>query len=184
MIGGVSETRMPSVRHATPDDAERLHAIAADTFALACPLSVAEDAIRDFVATVLSEEAFRGYLADPDRVLLLAEAGATSVGYAMVVFGEPTDPDAAASITLHPSAELSKLYVAAEHHGAGVGALLVDAAVSAARARSAAGLWLGVNMSNDRANRFYGKTGFAIVGEKRFLLGGRYEEDFVREMAL
>jgi RimJ/RimL family protein N-acetyltransferase len=45
-------------------------------------------------------------------------------------------------------------------------------------------MWLGVNQFNPRANRFYEKSGFRQVGVKRFLLGGRYEDDFVRERAL
>ena len=56
------------------------------------------------------------------------------------------------------------------------------ASIAAAQARDAAGVWLGVNQENARANRFYEKCGFAIVGTKRFLVGGVYEDDFVREL--
>ena len=45
-------------------------------------------------------------------------------------------------------------------------------------------VWLGVNQRNERANRFYEKQGFAIVGTKRFLVGSRWFEDFVRELVL
>jgi RimJ/RimL family protein N-acetyltransferase len=41
-----------------------------------------------------------------------------------------------------------------------------------------------VNEENARANRFYEKNGFAKVGTKRFLVGERYEDDFVRERVL
>ncbi len=58
---------------------------------------------------------------------------------------------------------------------------LVIASVAAARARGAVSLWLGVNQENGRANRFYEKQGFALVGTKRFLVGTRFEDDFVRE---
>ena len=58
------------------------------------------------------------------------------------------------------------------------------ACLDAARQRGAAGLWLGVNQLNERAQRFYGKSGFARVGTKRFLVGDRYEDDFVYERAL
>ena len=44
--------------------------------------------------------------------------------------------------------------------------------------------WLGTNQFNDRANRFYAKSGFTRVGTKRFLVGSRYEDDFVWELAL
>jgi ribosomal protein S18 acetylase RimI-like enzyme len=41
-----------------------------------------------------------------------------------------------------------------------------------------------VNDKNDRANRFYGKHGFERVGSKRFALGDRFEDDYVRELTL
>jgi ribosomal protein S18 acetylase RimI-like enzyme len=56
----------------------------------------------------------------------------------------------------------------------------MDAAVALAEARGSLSIWLGVNQENARANRFYGKHGFEIAGPKRFLVGDRYEEDWVR----
>lgn len=102
----------------------------------------------------------------------------------MLVAGEPADADVAAAVTIRPTIELSKCYVDPGFHGAGVGAGLVAASAEAARARGAASVWLGVNQENARANRFYEKQGFALVGTKRFLVGDRYEDDFVRERVL
>ena len=102
----------------------------------------------------------------------------------MLVFGEPHDEDVAAAITMRPTVELSKVYVLPGHHGAGVSSMLMDASLAEARTRGAVGIWLGVNEENARANRFYEKSGFAIVGTKRFRVGEVYEEDFVRELVL
>ena len=172
------------IRRAVPGDAATLHAVAAATFGLACPPGTAQESIDDFIATTLSEEKFDSYLADPERALFLAEVDGVAAGYTMVIFGEPTDADVIAAITLHPTAELSKVYVLPDHHGGGIARHLVEASVAAVVERGAAGIWLGVNQLNPRANRFYEKSGFAKVGTKRFLLGGVYENDFVRERAL
>ena len=51
-------------------------------------------------------------------------------------------------------------------------------------ATGARSVWLGVNNENARANRFYEKHGFAIVGDKHFRLGDRMEDDYVRELVL
>jgi ribosomal protein S18 acetylase RimI-like enzyme len=175
-----------TIRRADAKDAAALSQVASATFALACPPDTSQASIDDFIATHFTVGHFAGYLADPERALFLAEADddGEPLGYTMVIFGEPTDPDVVAAITLHPTSELSKVYVVAGHHGAGVSSKLVEASVDAARERGAAGMWLGVNQFNPRANRFYEKSGFARVGIKRFLLGGRYEDDFVRERAL
>ena len=176
---------MPTTfRRATAEDAGSLAAIAAATFALACPPETTEASIADFISTNLSETRFEGYLADPARALFLAFDDERTVGYSMAVFGEPADEDVAAAITLRPTSELSKLYVDPGFHGAGVSVALVEAAVAEARSRGAVAMWLGVNQQNARANRFYEKNGFARVGTKKFLVGERYEDDFVRERPL
>lgn len=200
------------IRRAGPDDAALLARVAAETFPLACPPHTLPESIAAFIAENLSEESFEGYLADPDRALFIAEAepeseplaepesgplaqpesgplaqSLTSVeaaGYTMVVFGEPADPDVAAAVTVRPTAELSKVYVREGFHGAGLAARLVAVSVEAARSRGASSVWLGVNQLNARANRFYEKQGFALVGTKRFLVGERYEDDFVRLLSL
>ena len=98
--------------------------------------------------------------------------------------GDPADPDVAAAVTARPTVELSKVYVMPEQHGAGVAAALMDASVAAARETGAVSVWLGVNTQNARANRFYDKSGFRIVGAKKFRLGDVDEDDFVRERTL
>jgi ribosomal protein S18 acetylase RimI-like enzyme len=83
-----------------------------------------------------------------------------------------------------PTSELSKIYVLPEGHGAGVSRELMAASLQAARDAGAVGVWLGVNQENERAQRFYAKSGFTRVGTKRFRVGDRYEDDFVFEQGL
>ena len=177
------------VRSATSKDAALLHALAAQTFGLACPPGTSQGDVDDFVARHLSRERFADYLADPARVLQIVEVDGVAAGYTMLIFSvpidaEPSDPDVAAAVASRPTAELSKVYVLAGQHGRGVAASLIAAAVDVARDRGVASVWLGVNQRNDRANRFYEKSGFAVVGTKKFLVGGRWEDDFVRERLL
>jgi GNAT superfamily N-acetyltransferase len=173
------------IRVARADEAAALAELAAATFALACPPHTSAEAIAGFIRDVLSEAKFGAHLADPGRVLLVAEDTAGRLtGYTMLVFGEPHDADAAAAIRIRPTVELSKCYVRADGHGTGTAAALMTATLAAARERGAAGSWLGVNEENARALRFYGKHGFERVGVKHFLVGDRYEDDYVLERAL
>jgi GNAT superfamily N-acetyltransferase len=172
------------VRAAHTEDAAALAALAAVTFALACPPGTSPDAIEEFVLTHLSEERFGGYLADPARDIRLALDRHTPAGYTMLVFGEPADADVADAVTFRPTVELSKVYVHGDHHGAGIAAPLMAATLAAARARGAAGVWLGVNKRNGRAIRFYEKSGFSVVGGKTFLVGPELHHDHVMERAL
>ncbi|KQO96847.1 GNAT family N-acetyltransferase [Leifsonia sp. Leaf264] len=181
-----------TIRTATASDARSLADLAAATFALACPPHTTAEAIADFIATQLSSARFDDYLADPARVLLVAEqhaatdaaSGRLAVGYTMLVFAEPTDADVAAAIGIRPTVELSKFYTLASSHGTGVSGPLMAATLDVAAARGAAGAWLGVNQENARAIRFYEKNGFARVGTKHFLVGDRLEDDLVLERRL
>ena len=175
-----------TVRLAVPADAAALAEVAAVTFPLACPPTTTEAATRDFIATNLSAERFLEHLADPDRVLLVDDPGDGSPlrGYTMLVLTETSDPDVRGAIRVRPTSELSKCYVRADDHGRGTAAALLARTLDEARARGAAGTWLGTNVENARAIRFYEKHGFAKVGSKRFKLGDEYEHDHVLEIAL
>lgn len=172
------------IRTATSKDAAALATLAAATFPLACPPDALPEAVQDFIATHLTEQHFDAYLADPARQVLLAEPAGVPSAYSMLVAGEPTDPDVLAALSLYPTVELSKFYVLEQAHGSGLAGGLMAATLDAARERGAAGIWLGVNNENRKANRFYEKHGFAQVGTKKFLVGERWEDDFVREREL
>ncbi|MFB9311170.1 tRNA (guanine37-N1)-methyltransferase [Agromyces hippuratus] len=181
------------IRPAAMTDAAALAALAAATFPLACPPHTTPEAVADFIARNFGVEHFEGYLADSERILLVAEgpvdpAEASGhsrlLGYTMLIGGEPGDADAASAVTARPAIELSKVYVLAESHGTGAGAALMRASLDAARATGAATTWLGVNEENARAIAFYERHGFAKVGHKHFVVGGRVEDDWVMEHPL
>ena len=166
------------IRRAGPEDAPTASAVAAATFRLACPPEISEESVAQFIEDVLSEKRFDDYLADPSRVVLLAEDGA-AIGYTMLVFGEPYDADVRAVVHHASTVELSKIYVLPDRHGGSVARPLMEASLQVARDAGADGIWLGVNQQNVRAQRFYEKSGFLRVGTKRFWVGDHWEDDYV-----
>ncbi|POY01245.1 GNAT family N-acetyltransferase [Mycobacterium kansasii] len=157
-----------------PADAAELAAVAAQTFPLACPPSVAPEHIASFLDANLSTTRFAEYLADPRRAILGARDQGRIIGYAMLVRGIDRDD----------SAELSKLYVLAEFHGMGVASALMGAALATAAEWSIHRVWLGVNQKNVRAQRFYFKNGFTVSGTRMFQLGDHQEHDYVMTRAV
>lgn len=160
-------------------DIEQLSAVAARTFALACPSSVTPENVASFVDTNLSASRFAEYLADPHRAILAAQRADRIIGYAMLIHGVTDDPDVQRAVHLRPAAELSKMYVLPDHHGAGVATALMDLALARAGNWGVRCVWLGVNQANQRAQRFYTKSGFTISGTRTFQVGARREDDFV-----
>jgi ribosomal protein S18 acetylase RimI-like enzyme len=177
-------TVMPiTTRRAALGDAAELHALAARTFALACPPGTLPADIDAFIATNLSEAKFENYLEDDNRIILVAP-GETPAGYSMLVRGPIADPDVRAVVPAEDTIELSKFYLLADQHGSGIAAALMQATLAAAGATGATTCWLGVNQQNVRAAKFYAKHGFAIVGTKRFLVGDQWHDDHVRVRSL
>jgi ribosomal protein S18 acetylase RimI-like enzyme len=175
-----------TVRRATETDAEGLSRLAAVTFPLACTPQTSAEFIATHVATRLDPASFRRQLSQPDHVVLLAETdpGEDPVGYTMLIGGEPDDPDVQDSITHRPTVALERFYVHPDHHGSGVATRLMEATLRAARVAGASGAWLGVSEDNGRANAFYARHGFEVVGSRRFHIGDAWEADNVRERAL
>jgi GNAT superfamily N-acetyltransferase len=177
-------------RRATPADAADLHKLAADTFALATPQGTRQEDIDAFVAEHLAPASFEHYLADPSRIILMAEDAGVPVGYSMLIGGPAGDPEVAAVVGsalpsgAHTAIELSKFYVTEASHGSGVAATLMAATLDAAAATGARLCWLGVNQFNERAARFYAKQGFEIIGTKRFRVGTVWHDDHIRARAI
>lgn len=174
-----------TVRVAALADAHRVAEVAASTFQLACPPGTRPEDIEQFISNVLSAEHFENYIADATRTVLVDEtAGADVVGYAMLVSGTPTDPDIRAALSHEPTMEISKLYVQPTQHGSGAAGRLMSSSLSHARDSGCAAAWLGVNQRNVRAQKFYAKHGFEIVGTKTFVVGVQTHDDYVMQVRL
>jgi len=165
------------VRPALESDTDQLAEVAARTFPLACPPTVSAADIAACITATLSSQRFRAYLADPDRLVLAAIDSGRVIGYAMMVRG--ADPAVASYIEPTPAVELSKMYVLPDHHGGGAAAALMEAGIAWAAQAGARAVWLGVNQHNLRAQTFYRKHGFAVVGTRTFPVGAVLENDFV-----
>ena len=173
------------IRGARAQDAALLARLAAETFPLACPPGTTQDDIASFIAANLSVGRFAEYLADPERMILLAVESDIVTGYSMLIFGEPADGDVRAAITRRPTVELGKFFVVRASHGTGTAAALMAASLATALDHGNRSVWLGVGRQNARANRFYEKQGFAAVGTKSFRVGDQvFNQDIVRERRL
>lgn len=171
----------PVVRIASAStvDAAELAAVAARTFPLACPPSVALADVASFIDANLSDARFAEYLADPQRRIFTAAREGRIIGYAMLISGVSDDPDVQRAVDIRPAAEISKMYVLAAHHGSGAATALMDAALAAGAEWGAGCVWLGVNQKNQRAQQFYKRCGFTVNGTRSFRLGAHTESDYV-----
>jgi ribosomal protein S18 acetylase RimI-like enzyme len=183
------------VRPARPEEAAEIAWLAALTFPLACPPGTPVPTMAAHVAAQLTPAHFRAWVVSDEHALVVARrardgAEAEVLGYALVALGEPDAPQEAAA--LHdsagpgPYAELSKIYVHPAEQGTGVaGALMAEAIAEAEELARRAGhggprpLWLGTNGQNLRAQAFYRRHGFEVVGRRTYDVGGVEHDDVV-----
>ena len=92
------------------------------------------------------------YFGEGGMLQVLVDGGRV-VGVVGVV---PRPPDAS---------ELRKIYLARDHHGRGLGRLLLEAAVAFARARGSARLVLETSSKFTEALRLYERAGFLPAGD-------------------
>ena len=118
-------------------------------------------------------------IADPRTLTLVAEAAGELVAYLQLGDADPP-PGVAAPRPL----EILRLYADARWHGSGLAHALMDAAADFAGSRGATALWLGVWEHNPRAQRFYRRLGFTVVGEQSFVLGEDVQRDLVMSVPL
>ena len=109
-----------------------------------------------------SADAFRTILEDPNSLLLLAE-DATPVGYLYAQFQNRPASWARLELNL---LYIHHIVVAPNFRRRGVGALLMSAALDAARSRKITRVELDVWSFNSETKQFYAKHGFEVFNER------------------
>ena len=125
-----------------------------------------------------SVEDWKEELADPAMEVLIAYEGEEPAGFIRV--GPGTVPKK------HPAnaLELRQLYLLPAWKGRGLARPLVEWAISRARERGAAHLYLTVYIDNLRARRLYERFGFVEEGPYAFMVGNHEDQDIVMRLAL
>ena len=162
------------LRRAGEGDAARLSLVAGATFLEAFAGVLDGDDIVVHVREQSGPPAFLRYLAS-GAVATLAEAveGDAPLGYSLL-----TEPD----LPVEPrdgDIELKRIYALFPTHGSGLGPALMARAMADARGAGRRRMLLGVYGGNARAQRFYVKQGFQVVGTRRFRVGSTWHDDLI-----
>lgn len=169
---------MIDIRQAAAEDAKLLTDLAYTTFwdAFAHHPKNAPDDLNHYMRQAFSLEQISAELADEKSIFLIAEQENEPAGYAKIVI-DKIEP----GITAERPVELSRLYSHQKFLGQGVGQQLMDACFERALAEGRDVMWLGVWEYNPRAQRFYEKNGFRVVGSHTFVLGSDPQTDLLMQ---
>ena len=169
------------IRQASVVDAQVLTDLAYTTFwdAFAHHPKNAPDDLNHYMRQAFNQEQLAAELADEKNIFLIAELDGEAAGYSKIII-DNIEP----GITADRPIELSRLYSHQKHLGQGVGQSLMDACFERAREEGRDVMWLGVWEYNPRAQRFYEKNGFRVVGSHVFQLGKDAQTDLLMQREL
>jgi ribosomal protein S18 acetylase RimI-like enzyme len=170
-----------TIRQASIDDAKALTDLSYTTFwdAFAHHPKNAPDDLAHYMRQAFNQEQITAELDDSKNVFLIAENDGQAAGYAKLIIGN-IEP----GITAQHPVELQRLYSHQEYIGKGVGQSLIDACFERAKSHDHDVMWLGVWEYNPRAQRFYEKNGFHLVGKHVFQLGEDSQTDLLMQKDL
>lgn len=168
-----------TIRPACANDAAMLAELGARTFRETFLEHNDPADIAAFVASTYAPAKQAAELADACVTLLVAEIDGVAVGFAKLRAGA-----APPCVVGEAPIELCRLYVTKDQLGRGVGEALMARSVDEAKRAGHASMWLGVWEKNPRAQRFYRRWGFALVGQHVFQVGSDSQTDLLMARAL
>lgn len=169
------------VRQATTDNAKVLTDLAYTTFwdAFAHHPKNAPDDLNHYMRQAFNLEQTTKELGEEKSIFLIAEIEGEAAGYAKIII-DNIEP----GITAARPVELNRLYSHQQFLGKGIGQALMDACFDRAVRENRDVMWLGVWEYNPRAQRFYEKNGFRVVGSHVFQLGEDPQTDLLMQKEL
>ena len=170
---------IPVIRRASVGDAKLLAQLGARTFHDTFAAQNTPENMAAYLADSFGTEIQAAELADPSVMFFIAEFDAGAIGYAQLRVTETP----AGVLGMNPI-ELARIYVVRDWLGHGIGEALLRSCIEEARRAGHQTMWLGVWKRNTRAEAFYRKQKFRIVGEKAFQLGTEIQSDWVMERPL
>lgn len=167
------------IKFAKPSDAFPLSQLAEKCFRGAFADVNDKENFESYVAQSFHTNQIRSELLDRAAIIFIASLNDEWVGYAKLYRSTPPD-----CVNQIPSIELARLYSTQAYLGCGIGPALMRACIKYAREKDFKSIWLSSWKKNSRANAFYAKMQFQIVGNATFALGADIQDDYIYAKSL
>ena len=147
-------------------DAQLLAELGRQTFVAAFAGQIEQANLTSFADMRFGKQQQAAELTQPGAVFFVACCDGHNAGYAKLV--ESVSP---ACIADSQALELERLYLHTRWQGRGIAKALLNACTTETRARARSGIWLDVWDQNTRAQEFYRRQLFDVVGERPYVVG-------------
>lgn len=168
----------PTLRPATPADAQALAALGRrtflDTFVRGFGIPYPPEDLALYLTEAFSEPAVAAQLTDEAQRWWAAEIDGVVAGFAQAGPCALPHPDARPG-----HGELKRLYVDRSAQGLGLGRSMLETALAWLERDFGGPLWIGVWSGNLKAQRLYAHYGFAKAGEYDYPVGAWRDREFI-----
>ncbi len=162
------------IREARWKDAILLVELGKRAFREAFDAQTAPKDMAAYLDTTFSLDEITAQLNNQKSLYLIIELQADPVGYAYLYPTQPPD------FIKEPLAiQLIRFYLLRKCYGLGVGNALMRRCLDESRARGYRAVWLSSWELNERANAFYRRWHFKVVGRQKFTVGSDIQNDFI-----
>ena len=163
-----------TIRKAIPADLNLLIDLGKSCFYEAFNEVTAPQDMAAYLNATFRKSNIENQLNDDRSLIFIAEIDTESVGY---VYSHPAvSPQGVDDKTV---LKLERIYLRKRYYGHAVGDALMYATMEEARSRGYRSVWLSSWELNDRANAFYKKWNFEVVGHQKFVVGSDVQNDFI-----
>jgi ribosomal protein S18 acetylase RimI-like enzyme len=163
-----------SIRRVTLKDAQALSTIGATTFFDTFTGTCTDEDMQQFIEDYFNIGQVKKELEDENDFFFFAETGGVPAGYIRMKEDYTHFP----LMKQWKALELKRIYVDKAFHGKGIAQQLMAFVESFAREKKYEVVWLGVWEHNDRAKKFYAKSGFEDSGHTHdFPIGNTPQTD-------
>ncbi len=167
------------IRKANRQDAELIVELGRRAFHEAFAEQTAPEDMAAYLETTFSIDEIKAQLSNEDSLYLIIYLQTDPVGYAYLY---PTP--APESIKDPRAIQLIRFYLLKKCYGIGAGNALMQTCLDESCARNYRSVWLSSWELNGRANAFYKKWHFKVVGRQKFVVGSDVQNDHIFSLQL
>ncbi|MEP6674875.1 MAG: GNAT family N-acetyltransferase [Ferruginibacter sp.] len=154
---------MVSIIRAAKNDAEIIRNVGIVSFIESHGSSASAADIQNYVDEKFELQRVKNELSDAGNIFHIIYHDNEPAGYSKIIFNDPYQGSSIQNIT-----KMERLYLLKRFYDAKLGLQLLNFNIDLCRQQQQAGMWLVVWTGNERAVRFYKKTGFETVAHSFF----------------
>ena len=163
-----------NIRIAGPSDADLLIELGRTSFYEAFAEETSPEDMAEHLKTAFKIEDITEQLQSEQSLFIIIESGSVAAGYAHLYHADP--PRCVNTVS---PIQLVRFYLRRQYYGRNLGNALMKACLEKARSKGFESVWLSTWEMNHRANAFYKRWDFEIIGRAKFKVGSDIQNDFI-----